>query len=77
MGEQLTFEEAMKRMEDIVCQLEDGDLPLTQSLELFEEGVRLYKYCVQKLEEAEGRISVILQDSEGNIQKLKLDMEGN
>lgn len=77
MGEQLTFEEAMKRMEDIVCQLEDGDLPLTQSLELFEEGVRLYKYCVQKLEEAEGRISVILQDSEGNIQKLKQDMEGN
>lgn len=49
----VTFEEAMKRLEEIVRQLENGKVPLEQSLNLFEEGVRLSKYCQEILQRVE------------------------
>jgi exodeoxyribonuclease VII small subunit len=62
-----TFEQALARLEEIVQKLEKGDLPLEDSLGLYEEGIRLSKLCHGKLEEAEGRIELLLKDSRGEV----------
>ena len=59
------FEDAMRELEDIVRRLESGDLPLEESLKIFEEGVALSRYCFNKLEEAEKRVSVLVKDQGG------------
>ncbi len=61
-----TFEEAMKQLEQIVQELESGDLPLEKAILKYEEGVRLSRFCSEKLDETEKRIT-ILQNQEGNI----------
>lgn len=61
----LTFEEAMKKLEAIVRQLEDGSDSLEKSLELFEEGVKLTKFCNDKLDEAERKIEVLVRKGSG------------
>ena len=57
------FEECLQRLEVIVKEMERGDLPLEQSLKLFEEGVALSASCRKELEEAEGRVEILLKDS--------------
>ena len=59
------FEAALKELEQIVEQLEAGDLPLEQSLELFEQGVRLSRDCQKRLDEAERRVEILLKDEGG------------
>jgi exodeoxyribonuclease VII small subunit len=59
-----TFE-AIARLETIVGSLEGGDAPLEESLQLFEEGVRLSRACMQRLEAAERRIEILLKDEAG------------
>lgn len=61
-----TFETSLKELEKIVGQLEDGDLPLEESLRLFETGVRLSRECQERLNQAERRIEVLLADEKGN-----------
>jgi exodeoxyribonuclease VII small subunit len=61
------FEKALNRLEGIVSQLENGDLDLEESLKLFEEGIRLSRYCNQKLDEAEKKVEILLRDREGNL----------
>lgn len=61
----LKFEQAMARLEAIVAELENGDLPLDESLKIFEEGIRLSKNCLKVLEEAERKIEVLVQDKNG------------
>jgi len=56
------FEECLQRLEVIVKEMEKGDLPLEQSLKLFEEGVLLSASCRKELEEAEGKIEILLKD---------------
>ncbi|HBV96849.1 MAG: hypothetical protein JL50_15290 [Peptococcaceae bacterium BICA1-7] len=65
-----TFEEAIKRLEIIVKDLEDGDLPLEKALGLFSEGIELSKFCQSALEEAEQRI-MVLTSGEGGKFSLK------
>jgi exodeoxyribonuclease VII small subunit len=60
-----TFESALKQLEEIVQRLEKGELPLEESLKLYEEGIRLSRYCHAKLEEAEGRIETLMKDARG------------
>lgn len=62
-----TFETSLKELERIVVQLEDGDLPLEESLKLFENGVRLSRECRDRLINAERRIEVLMKDEEGNL----------
>ena len=62
-----TFEKAMKRLEQIVQELESGEQPLEKAIKKFEEGVQLSKFCSQKLEETEKKVSMLLQDQEGNV----------
>jgi exodeoxyribonuclease VII small subunit len=61
------FEAALQRLEQIVQQLEKGDLPLEQSLVLYEEGIKLSRLCHAKLEEAEGRIETLMKDARGDL----------
>ncbi len=63
--EDIPFEEAMGKLETIVDELEGGDLPLERSLELFEQGVRLSRACVQRLDAAERRIEILMKDAGG------------
>ena len=59
------FEEALKRLQAVVDDLENGELSLEQSLERYEHGVGLSRFCHEKLEEAEKRISVLRIDNRG------------
>ena len=59
------FEEALARLEAIVKGLEDGDLPLEESLRLFEEGVSLTRLCASRLDEAQKRIDILSRTDQG------------
>ena len=61
------FEAALARLEEIVKELETGDLPLEQSLKLYEEGIKLSRLCNKRLEEAERRVEILLRDKSGTI----------
>lgn len=60
-----TFEASLEALEQIVRDLEQGDLPLEKSLELFEHGIRLSRECQERLSQAERRIEVLLRDNQG------------
>jgi exodeoxyribonuclease VII small subunit len=59
------FEKAFQQLEKIVQRLEGEELPLDDSLQLFEEGIRLSRFCHQRLEEVEKKIELILADAKG------------
>ncbi len=61
------FEAALSRLEDIVKELETGDLPLEQSLKLFEEGIKLSRICNKRLEDAERRVEILRKGKGGLI----------
>jgi exodeoxyribonuclease VII small subunit len=61
------FETALQRLEEIVQKLERGELPLEESLVLYEEGIRLSRLCHSKLEEAEGKIETLMKDARGDL----------
>lgn len=60
-----SFEASLEALEQIVRQLESGDLPLDKSLELFEQGIRLSRECQERLNQAERRIEILLRDNQG------------
>jgi exodeoxyribonuclease VII small subunit len=62
-----TFENAMKRLEAIVLELESGDLALDEAMKKFQEGIKLSRFCSQRLDETEKRVSILLKDEEGNV----------
>ena len=62
-----TFEESLKKLETIVDQLEKGDLPLEQSIKLFEEGVELSAVCKQELDAAEGKVQILIKQRDGSM----------
>ena len=57
------FEDCLQRLEQIVEQLERGDIPLEQSLKLFEEGITLSNACRKELEQAEGKVEILLKQN--------------
>jgi exodeoxyribonuclease VII small subunit len=57
------FEECLQRLEKIVQELEKGDAPLEQSLTLFEEGMKLSLTCRKELEQAEGKVEILLKQN--------------
>jgi len=61
------FEDCLQRLESIVDQLEKGDVPLEQALKLFEEGMQLSNSCRNELEDAEGKVEILLKQN-GKIQ---------
>jgi exodeoxyribonuclease VII small subunit len=65
MTPEKSFESSLEELEQIVQQLEGGDLPLERSLELFEQGVRLSRECQKRLDEAERKIEILLKGGDG------------
>ncbi len=61
----LTFEKALKRLEEIVEELENSDLDIDKSLKVFEEGVKLSRLCAKKLDEAEKKIELLIKGEKG------------
>ncbi len=64
------FETALKSLEDIVSQLEAGDLALDRALELFEEGVKISRFCNTKLEEAERKVETLIKTADGSMKEV-------
>lgn len=65
MAPEKSFESSLEELEQIVRQLEGGDLPLDRSLALFEQGVRLSRECQKRLDEAERKVEILLRGSDG------------
>lgn len=70
---EMSFEKAMKRIEEIVTDLEGGELPLEKSLDRFEEAVKLARSCQRKLEQAQARISKLVKTGEDGFTLEPLD----
>lgn len=64
-----SFEEAITELEYIVNEMEKGELTLEESIEFFQRGIELSKYCSKRLDEIEKKISVLIEDEEGNIRE--------
>jgi exodeoxyribonuclease VII small subunit len=62
-----TFEQSMKKLEQIVQELESGDLPLEEAMQKFEEGIKCSRLCSEKLDETEKKITLLMQDQKGNV----------
>jgi exodeoxyribonuclease VII small subunit len=71
------FESALKSLEDIVLQLEGGDLTLDKALELFEQGVNISRFCHDKLEEAERRVETLMKAADGTLKEAPFTVEEN
>jgi exodeoxyribonuclease VII small subunit len=61
------FEKSLARLEEVVKRLESVDLPLDEAMKLFEEGVKLSHECQKQLEEAEGRVEILLRKADGKL----------
>jgi len=72
-----TFEDSLAQLESIVEALESGDLPLEKAIKTFEEGVRLSRFCFEKLDETEKKINLLLKDQDGNIRENPFFEPGN
>ncbi|NNG00730.1 MAG: exodeoxyribonuclease VII small subunit [Desulfobacteraceae bacterium] len=69
----MTFESAVKQLEKIVRELEDGNQPLDTAMKKFEEGIKLSKFCSDKLDETEKKIAVLMEKENGLITEEPLD----
>ena len=74
MKKTLTFEEAMLSLEDIVRKLENGGLSLDESLSSFEEAVKLVKFCNEKIEAAEHKVKLLVEDKDGLVTDVPFDV---
>lgn len=71
-----SFEQALKMLEQIVAELESGELPLEQAIRKFEEGMELSRYCAQRLAETERKITQLVQESAGGVVEKPFNAEG-
>ncbi len=67
MGKQITFEEALQQLEAVVKKLEKPDLPLEESIRLFEEGMKLSEVCSTKLDSAQQRVEILQKQASGEL----------
>jgi exodeoxyribonuclease VII small subunit len=67
MKKEKAFEQALKELEEIVNRLEQGEIPLEEAIQLFEQGVTLSRLCHAKLNEAQKRVEILLKDEGGKM----------
>jgi exodeoxyribonuclease VII small subunit len=65
-----SFEEALDKLEKIVEELEEGNLPLEETLKKFEEGIKLSRLCEKKLKGAQKKVAMLTRDKEGNLKEV-------
>jgi exodeoxyribonuclease VII small subunit len=70
------FEEQLTALESVVERLERGDLPLEESVKLFEQGLKLSNACKKELEAAEGKIEILVKQSNGEMKTVDMDLGG-
>ena len=70
---EMKFEEALKKLEKIVAELEDGNLSLDESLGKYEEGIALSKMCSKKLELAKKKVELLLKNEDGSFEVKPFD----
>lgn len=73
----MSFEQGLARLEEIVALLERGEAPLDESLALYEEGAGLIKRCNAALDQAEKRVSILLQGEDGKVQEQAFDPDAD
>ncbi|MGD9008029.1 MAG: exodeoxyribonuclease VII small subunit [Desulfobacteraceae bacterium] len=73
MAVKLSFEKAMEQLEQIVQELESEELPLEKAIKKFEEGIKLSKFCNQKLEESEKKVTVLMEGQDGQPKEVDRD----
>lgn len=71
----LSFEKALEDLEKIVEKLEKGGLSLSESLALFEKGIKLARFLREELEKAEKKVSILLKDEEGKVKEELFELE--
>jgi len=69
------FEDTFKKLETIVNKLEGGDLPLEETMKLFEEGMRLSRLCSERLAEVQKRVEILLKTEDGGLQPQSFSFE--
>jgi exodeoxyribonuclease VII small subunit len=69
----LSFEKALEQLEQIVHEMESGSLPLEIALKKFEDGIKLSRFCSQKLEETEKRINLLIENDDGSVTEKKFE----
>ena len=73
MKKNMSFEEAVESLEDIVRKLESGSLSLDESIKSFEDAVRLVKFCNEKLDSAEQRVRILTEGEDGAVTDTPFD----
>ena len=73
---EMRFEDALKRLEEIVDTLEKGELSLEKSLKIFEEGVKLSRVCNKMLDKAEKKVEMLMQNKNGELEVRPFEPEG-
>ncbi len=76
MTQEIKFEDALKKLEDLVEELEKGDLSLDDSLAKYEEGIKLSVICTKKLESAKKKIEILVKTGEGKVTLKSFDESG-
>ena len=69
MSKEINFEEGMEKLEQIANELEKGDLDLDESVKKFEEGMKISKQCSGMLQDAEKKITMLIKNSDGELQE--------
>ncbi|MEJ2634190.1 MAG: exodeoxyribonuclease VII small subunit [Calditrichia bacterium] len=75
MKEKKTFEQAMKRLEEIARSLETGDISLEDSIKTYEEGIKLIEFCQAKLNEAEKKVQKLGRNAEGSLEVTDMERQ--
>ena len=76
MKNKLSFEEALTQLEDIVQNLENGNLNLDESIEVFQKGIELCNFCSKKLDDAEKKITMLIQTQSGEFEEIPFSNGG-
>ncbi|MCD6255875.1 MAG: exodeoxyribonuclease VII small subunit [Deltaproteobacteria bacterium] len=69
----MKFEDAISRIEEIIKKLETGEIPLEESLKLFEEGINLINFCQKKLNEVEQKVEILVKNEGGEVETRPFD----
>ena len=75
--QELSFEEALEQLEEIVSKMESGELALDENMSKFEEGMKLAKFCTDKLGETEKKVEILLKSAEGEEEWEEIEQSGS
>jgi exodeoxyribonuclease VII small subunit len=69
----ISFEDALEKLEKIVADIESGDIPLDKTIEMYEEGMNLSKYCLNMLDKSESKLKKLIKNTDGSFELKSFD----